>query len=133
MTACPKNPAYRSLKWRSYVNTRMPCVLQGTLPAVAAHISWNSGRGIAYKADDYRIVPLNPVLHVLQGNMPEGEFWVEHIKKSIRFFGQVVAIWLKSNHGPFQSDSEDHVMNGIILWARNEHNVWQKTGSALWL
>lgn len=133
MTACPKNPAYRSPKWISYVNTRMPCVLQGTLPAVAAHVSWNSGRGMAYKADDYRIVPLNPALHALQGNMPEAQFWLDNIKKSFRFFGQLVAIWLKSNHGPFQSDNEEHVMTGIVLWARNEHDIWQKTGSALWL
>jgi hypothetical protein len=138
MTAFQKNPRLELPKWRKVVNTLMPCVLRGTLPAVCAHVSWNLGgvpemKGIAYKTSDHNIVPLAPELHVMQGNMPEHEFWVQNIRKAPRFFGQCVTIWRRHNRDPFIASDPEHVMPAIILWARNEFNIWQETGRPLWL
>jgi hypothetical protein len=129
----PKNPAIRNTAWRACVNKRMPCVLRGVMPAVAAHVSWNSGRGMAYKASDDRIIPLAPELHVLQGTMPEWKFWTDNIGKAPKFLAQCVKLWRAQNHDPFVISEAEHVMPALILWAQNEFRIFRETGRPAWL
>lgn len=77
-TARVEQPDY--LKWiRS-----LPCVITGTRPVEAAHVSFANpaygahGRGKGSKVSDRWALPLSPAAHRAQHGAGEQSFWFEH-------------------------------------------------------
>lgn len=62
----------------------LPCVITGTRPVEAAHVSFEnrdvlaSGRGKGRKVSDRWALPLSPEMHRAQHAMNEREFWRQH-------------------------------------------------------
>lgn len=73
-----KRPDY--LRWLR----GLPCVINGTYPVEAAHVSYANpdlghyGRGKGQKAGDRWCLPLSPEMHREQHGMSEREFWARH-------------------------------------------------------
>lgn len=75
-----KRERIRSARHLAWIRT-LPCVVTGTIPVEAAHISYadplygKKGRGMGLKEDDCWVVPLNPRQHAKQHSMNEKNYW----------------------------------------------------------
>lgn len=73
----------RSKKHMKFIRTLPCCMSFNNPPSDPAHISKGSGRGVAIKADDSRIVPLNHELHARQHNVGEISFYGDALDDAI--------------------------------------------------
>lgn len=79
----PYAPMAKPKKNKSYLAFlhRLPCVVTGTYPVEAAHVSYAelkhgaTGRGKSQKASDRFALPLCPDEHRTQHSMNEREYW----------------------------------------------------------
>ena len=86
MPAKPIEPKAKPVKDKGYLSWlhRLPCILDGSSPVEAAHLSTpnarygHAGRGLSQKASDRWALPLSPEKHREQHEGNEIVFWDRH-------------------------------------------------------
>jgi hypothetical protein len=98
-----KQAPVKESKYLAFIRT-LPCVVTGTTPVEAAHVSyaaaeWGAlGRGKGQKASDRWALPLCPDKHREQHKGAEREFWLKHGIDPHRLACIIYGLW--SERGP---------------------------------
>jgi hypothetical protein len=98
-----KQSPVKESKYLAFIRT-LPCVVTGTTPVEAAHVSypaaeWGAlGRGKGQKVSDRFAVPLSPSEHRKQHSMNEKDYWASVGTNPHRIACVIYGIW--NERGP---------------------------------